>query len=180
MVWFQGPVCISKYRNPCSTLQCPTHSCRNPAGIQSFLWNSCGIPVESTGIHRNDWNSTGIPQESTGIPQEFHRNDWIPLEFHWNRTGIKQNSVEKPYLNASICKFTLIYTSTHFSLLLFSKFTLIYTSLHFSLLLFSYPHYLELLHLNLSFPPHLPLLSSSLVCGGHTLYGRITWCVKTS
>ena len=144
---------------------------------------------------------TGIPLEFHWIPQEFHRNDRIPLEFHWNRTGIKQNKGKKSYLNASICKYTLLhtslyyyfYTNIHFSALVFTTTisTLIYTSLHLylllfsyplhlSLLLFSYPHYLELLHLNLSFPPHLPLISSSLVCGGHTLYGKITWCAKTS
>ena len=41
-----------------------------PAGILSFLWNSSGIPVECTGIYRNDRNSTGIPLDSTGIPLE--------------------------------------------------------------------------------------------------------------
>jgi len=38
-----------------------------PAGILSFLWNSSGIPVECTGMHRNAQNSTGIQLESSRI-----------------------------------------------------------------------------------------------------------------
>jgi len=33
---------------------------------------------------QESYHSSGIPVESTGI----YRNDRIPLEFHWNRTGI--------------------------------------------------------------------------------------------
>ena len=46
--------------------------------------HSSGIPVESTGIHRN---SSGILQEST-------HSSGILLEFHWNKSGIKQTKVE--------------------------------------------------------------------------------------
>jgi len=49
-----------------STLQSPTYSCGNPV-----------IPVESTGIYRNDRNSTG-----------FHRNSTGMTGFLWNSTGI--------------------------------------------------------------------------------------------
>jgi hypothetical protein len=97
------PIHLIQGRYFISTLQCPTYSCRNPAGIHSFQWNS-------SGIQSFQWNSCGIPVESCRnpvIPVEFH---WIPQEFlrnstgfHWNSTGIKQNKVEKPYLNASIC-----------------------------------------------------------------------------
>ena len=61
-----------------STLQCPTYSCRNPAGIQSFQRNS-------GGIHRN---SGGMLQESTHS-SGIHRN---PQEFRWNSTGIRLES----------------------------------------------------------------------------------------
>ena len=33
-------------------------------------------------------HSSGIPVESTGIPVESCRNPLIPVEFHWNKTGI--------------------------------------------------------------------------------------------
>ena len=70
-------VCRNSFMNPMmhdpSTLQCPTYSCRNPAGIRSFQWNS-------GGIHRN--------------PQEFHWNPAGIQSFQWNKNGIKQTKVE--------------------------------------------------------------------------------------
>ena len=49
-----------------TTSSCPLHSCRNDE-----------IPVESTGIHRNE---TGIHRNKTGI----HRNNCIPAGIEWN------------------------------------------------------------------------------------------------
>ena len=58
-----------------STLQCPSHSCRNPP-------ESTGFHRNGTGICRNPQESSGICRNGTGI----HRN---PQEWDSNRTGIE-------------------------------------------------------------------------------------------
>ena len=52
---------------PLSTLQCPTYSCRNPAGIRSFQRNSGGIHRNSSGILQESSHSTGIKQTKVEI-----------------------------------------------------------------------------------------------------------------
>ena len=59
-----------------STLQCPSHSCRNPPESSGILRNpqewhrnpqeSSGILRNGTGIHRNPQESAGMGPESTG------------------------------------------------------------------------------------------------------------------
>ena len=49
--------------SPDSTLQCPSHSCRNPP-------ESTGMAPGSAGILRNPPESAGMGQESTGMGQE--------------------------------------------------------------------------------------------------------------
>ena len=76
---------------PPSTLQCPTYSCRNPAGIRSFQWNPAGI-------QSFQWNSSGIPVESIGI---------------LNKNGIKQTKVE---ILIYLSQFLKLCRYIHFSL----------------------------------------------------------------
>ena len=52
-----------------STLQCPSHSCRNPQEWLRNLQESSGICRNGTGIHRN---GTGIELKSSGMRLEHH------------------------------------------------------------------------------------------------------------
>ena len=86
-----------------STLQCPSHSCRNPQ--------------ESTGIHRNPQESSGMALESSGMapesagilrnPQEWDRNR---TEMQWNGIGIELELSEIRYNTFA----RYIYTNMHF------------------------------------------------------------------
>ena len=49
--------------------------------MRAVLYSAPPIPA---GILQESGHSSGIPVESTGIP----------LEFHWNKNGIKQTKVE--------------------------------------------------------------------------------------
>ena len=70
--------CMLRYH---STLQCPSHSCRNPQ--------------ESTGIHRNPQESSGMAPESSGMTPEsagILRNPQESSGIRRNGTGIELKS----------------------------------------------------------------------------------------
>ena len=86
-----------------STLQCPSHSCRNPQESTGILRN----PQE---WHQNPQESSGMAPESAGIlrnPQEWDRNR---TEMQWNGTGIELELSEIRYNTFA----RYIYTNMHF------------------------------------------------------------------
>ena len=74
---WSGQLCFGGGGGGDSTLQCPSHSCRNPQESTGILRN----PQE---WHRNPQESSGMAPESAGILRNPQESTGMRLEWNWN------------------------------------------------------------------------------------------------